>query len=632
MQYFKHTFLLLTGVLFIVNSHLSFSQTGSFDYKRSLFGTPSTLSLNVQSINKATGSVAVNGGDTQSPTIPFIWNWGDGTTLTGFFPQGHTYSDVSKNYIVNVTATYADGNKDSNQVLIRFIAPVINPISLPSTLAVTIPTTMPIMGSRLGPLPSQLSVFNNSFFTTIPRSTLEYVLSVCAKVENDFVNNNVYQFNGSFNQVLLRDSTFAGAYSIWFSNPVAFGVSDGFLQGTIGYSSFFHEMGHNFTLNTPSTYYYGGKVDGYANAIYSESMAQIFQHSAGYEIINNYQAYGLSDDLVFDIKQSVLSSISVIRASYEQYLASGKNFASWNDPSTPVDETLNTFMTIAYKFCEHAENLGLGYKAPLKRMLNLLQGFNPNWAQLYNPLNNSAAADTFRATLMVTALSYAFSTDLRAEFRNLNFPVSDQTYNELYASVTSIIPPDSVRKVSPLNRSFDNIQPIQLKWLPPLGASSYLLQFGTDSTFATTIVDTLGLTDTIFTVSGLSNLTTYYWRVNAMNAGGTSPWSQTWSFNSSITGISNIKSDLPVVYELYQNYPNPFNPSTVINYSIPKTSLVTIKVYDILGKEVATLVNEEKSAGNYSVQFNGGNLSSGIYFYRMHAGSFTETKKLILLK
>jgi chitinase len=86
-------------------------------------------------------------------------------------------------------------------------------------------------------------------------------------------------------------------------------------------------------------------------------------------------------------------------------------------------------------------------------------------------------------------------------------------------------------------------------------------------------------------------------------------------------------------YYLYNNYPNPFNPSTTINYSIPKTSFVTIKVYDILGKEKATLVNEEKSPGNYSVQFSlKGSYASGVFFYRMQAGSFVETKKLILMK
>lgn len=88
----------------------------------------------------------------------------------------------------------------------------------------------------------------------------------------------------------------------------------------------------------------------------------------------------------------------------------------------------------------------------------------------------------------------------------------------------------------------------------------------------------------------------------------------------------------PKEYNLSQNYPNPFNPTTQINYSVPKTSLVTIKVYDILGKEVATLVNKEKTAGNYPVQFNATSLSSGVYFYRLQAGDYIETKKMILLK
>ncbi|NWG29452.1 MAG: T9SS type A sorting domain-containing protein [Ignavibacteriaceae bacterium] len=85
-------------------------------------------------------------------------------------------------------------------------------------------------------------------------------------------------------------------------------------------------------------------------------------------------------------------------------------------------------------------------------------------------------------------------------------------------------------------------------------------------------------------------------------------------------------------YKLQQNYPNPFNPTTSISFSIPKNGFVTLKVYDILGKEVAELVNEIKEAGNYSVTFNASELPSGIYFYTLTSGNFTATKKLILLK
>lgn len=89
---------------------------------------------------------------------------------------------------------------------------------------------------------------------------------------------------------------------------------------------------------------------------------------------------------------------------------------------------------------------------------------------------------------------------------------------------------------------------------------------------------------------------------------------------------------IPNSFSLEQNYPNPFNPSTVISYQLPVISDVTIKVYDVLGNEVATLVNEYKPAGSYEVDFNATGLSSGIYFYKLQTGSFVETKKMLLLK
>jgi hypothetical protein len=89
---------------------------------------------------------------------------------------------------------------------------------------------------------------------------------------------------------------------------------------------------------------------------------------------------------------------------------------------------------------------------------------------------------------------------------------------------------------------------------------------------------------------------------------------------------------VPDKFELSQNYPNPFNPSTRIKYQLSSISQVTLKVYDVLGNEVATLVNEEKPAGSYEVDFDASQLSSGIYFYKLQAGSFFETKKMLLLK
>ena len=85
-------------------------------------------------------------------------------------------------------------------------------------------------------------------------------------------------------------------------------------------------------------------------------------------------------------------------------------------------------------------------------------------------------------------------------------------------------------------------------------------------------------------------------------------------------------------YNIYQNYPNPFNPVTTISYSINKSTRITIKVYDLLGRQITTLVNEIKSPGLYSVYFNGEHLPSGIYFYKLEAGHLSQIKKMILLK
>ena len=93
-----------------------------------------------------------------------------------------------------------------------------------------------------------------------------------------------------------------------------------------------------------------------------------------------------------------------------------------------------------------------------------------------------------------------------------------------------------------------------------------------------------------------------------------------------------VELGLPTEYSLKQNYPNPFNPSTIITYQIPKEGFVTLKVYDVLGREVATLVNENKQAGKYSLEFSSKQLSSGTYFYRLTSGEFTEIIKMILLR
>ena len=134
-------------------------------------------------------------------------------------------------------------------------------------------------------------------------------------------------------------------------------------------------------------------------------------------------------------------------------------------------------------------------------------------------------------------------------------------------------------------------------------------------------------TDTIFSAG------------NSVNGDGFNNSQDRWNFGQRfvvhvIDQVSSVEENNVVVnnFKLDQNYPNPFNPSTMINYSIPQSSFLTLKVYDIIGNEVVTLVNETKSAGKYDVSFEASNLSNGVYLYSIKTNNFTSTKKMILMK
>lgn len=444
------------------------------DFKAELFGGSSRIFANVVTQDLSAGYVQINGGAADLATQP-VWDFGDGTVLGSWFPVEHTYSLPRSNYIVRVTGRFTDGATNSTELLVRFAPPAITPVTFPKEILVTLPpggvslvTRMP--GYGFSP---DLSFFDDGFFTTnLSRDIVEYILTAAAALQWEFVNSNVSLVDGGFRQVVLRDPNFGGMYSIWYSSPVAFGSGDYGFQGTPQYSSFFHEMGHNFTLNFPAGYYYGGKIDGNANAIYSETLAQIFQHATAYEIMNRAAELGLPGDLVFDIRQSASSSISLVRAAYEHYLETGMDFYSWNDPATPADETFDTFMTIAYKFLAHAETAGQGYAMPTRRLMRLLGVFDEELRQQYDPQNNTVAADRFRATLLVAGLSHAFQSDLREEFRGLRFPVDDVLYGNLMGRLVPETPSLRITYC-------DQLSTICVSW--PSSSTGWELQQNTES-------------------------------------------------------------------------------------------------------------------------------------------------------
>ena len=99
-----------------------------------------------------------------------------------------------------------------------------------------------------------------------------------------------------------------------------------------------------------------------------------------------------------------------------------------------------------------------------------------------------------------------------------------------------------------------------------------------------------------------------------------------------LTDVAPQSSEVPGEYTLAQNYPNPFNPATKIGFGVTGYGLVSLKVYDVLGREVATLVNEVKAPGSYTVQWNAASVAGGVYFYRLSTSDFVQTRKLVVLR
>jgi hypothetical protein len=164
----------------------------------------------------------------------------------------------------------------------------------------------------------------------------------------------------------------------------------------------------------------------------------------------------------------------------------------------------------------------------------------------------------------------------------------------------------------------------------------YWFELDTTDQFNAFFIDST-IVDTSYLYSSLQINKRYWWRVKAFNTYGWGDFSEVRTFDTYVTSVES--EETTIEFALEQNYPNPFNPVTIIKYQIPGHSFVTLKVYDILGRELELLVNDEQEAGYYEINFDASKLSSGIYFYRIQAlptgrqaGSFIETKKMVLMK
>jgi len=173
----------------------------------------------------------------------------------------------------------------------------------------------------------------------------------------------------------------------------------------------------------------------------------------------------------------------------------------------------------------------------------------------------------------------------------------------------------------------------EFRWLPVDGATKYRLQISDKVYFTEDLIvyDVDTITNIFHTPPPLEPDESYYWQVYSMTDEYQGPKSEYRRFvTPALTGVTDV--ELPNRFALNQNYPNPFNPATTISYSIAKSSEVVIKLFNIQGKEIATLINDQQPQGNYKIDFDASQLSSGVYYYQINAGNFTETKKMVFLK
>jgi peptidoglycan/xylan/chitin deacetylase (PgdA/CDA1 family) len=198
----------------------------------------------------------------------------------------------------------------------------------------------------------------------------------------------------------------------------------------------------------------------------------------------------------------------------------------------------------------------------------------------------------------------------------------------------SIAPPGGVLLLSPADGEELKSSTASFLWDVLLTASNYHFQLSKVPDFSTTVVDDSILAKTTLEATNLENAQVYYWRVRAKNFSGYGDWSNVWSFTTDYDSTTALPDGvlLSDKFFLGQSYPNPFNSFVTINFTIPSTVDIKLKIYDATGKEIAKLINRKMVAGSYSIQWDGNGFASGQYFYRIQAENFIQTKRMILLK
>jgi hypothetical protein len=299
-------------------------------------------------------------------------------------------------------------------------------------------------------------------------------------------------------------------------------------------------------------------------------------------------------------------------------------FAAFMAPSGFTGGAINTvsFMNI---WLTYSADYGATWSVP-----GIINPSSPirDWTYpCVSPLNNNLSQNNYTVNLSVLSDSIPGSYVLN--------PANGESLAKYYYCKITIIRgsiPTAPTLIAPLN-GISNVSTTPVFNYQSAYADSFNIQVSVSNSFSFNLIDT-NISNTQFIPGNgiLTTLTQYFWRVRAVNSYGTSPWSSVWSFATGTTSSGNFTNEIPSEFLLYNNFPNPFNPETKINFDIPKSTNVKIIIYDILGKECETILNQKLAPGRFQINWNAKNFPSGIYFYKIKTDYFSALKKCVLIK
>ena len=266
---------------------------------------------------------------------------------------------------------------------------------------------------------------------------------------------------------------------------------------------------------------------------------------------------------------------------------------------------------------------------PIEAEVQVLQHINAD----INPRLSRPDYGRYRRLLASGSYTLKFLKDDYRTITVYNVGVTNSGPTEVNMLLSPLYPrpPAPVLSYPPEDTTLnDNM--VVFDWNPSDLADFYLFELYQHPDLETPVYVDSSLIDTSFTLDTPLSDTVYYWTVKGGNSNGWGPYSDLWMFGVNTETGTDDPTFQPHAFELYQNYPNPFNASTLIEYSLPSASHVTIEIYDILGRRMKTIIIGEQQAGYHQITWNAFDKSSGMYFYKVRAGEYTGTKKMVLLK